>query len=184
MNKEERAGNLLVHYFRTLAISCDVGWDSDMESEIRDAVRCIIDAAVSDAADENQTRTGVPESALVAAQNEAAMLRQQRATAQQEIDTLRQHLADAIKLISALQGDVRLLRQQVAEARTERDRQKFKVIGLRAAVAEQPHYEEQQNRLMRWLIDNEPTASLDIKGNLDVASIIIAVLERQRQASA
>jgi hypothetical protein len=133
---------------------------------------------------EEAALTGVPESALVAAQNEAAMLRQQRATAHQEIDTLRQHLADAIKLISALQGDVRLLRQQVAEARTERDRQKFKVIGLRAAVAEQPHYEEQQNRLMRWLIDNEPTASLDIKSNLDVASIIIAVLERQRQASA
>jgi transcriptional regulator of nitric oxide reductase len=133
---------------------------------------------------EEAALTGVPESALVAAQNEAAMLRQQRATAHQEIDTLRQHLADAIKLISALQGDVRLLRQQVAEARTERDRQKFKVIGLRAAVAEQPHYEEQQNRLMRWLIDNEPTASLDIKGNLDVASIIIAVLERQRPASA
>ena len=132
---------------------------------------------------EEAALTGVPESALVAAQNEAAMLCQQRATAHQEIDTLRQHLADAIKLISALQGDVRLLRQQVAEARTERDRQKFKVIGLRAAVAEQPHYEEQQNRLMRWLIDNEPAASLDIKGNLDVASIIIAVLERQRQAA-
>ena len=133
---------------------------------------------------EEAALTGVPESALVAAQNEAAMLRQQRAAAHQEIDTLRQHLADAIKLTSALQGDVRLLRQQVAEARTERDRQKFKIIGLRAAVAEQPHYEEQQNRLMRWLIDNEPTASLDIKSNLDVASIIIAVLERQRQASA
>ena len=136
MNKEERAGNLLVHYFRTLAISCDVGWDSDMESEIRDAVRCIIDAAVSDAADENQTRTGVPESALVAAQNEAAMLRQQRATAQQEIDTLRQHLADAIKLISALQGDVRLLRQQAAEAWTERDRQLLRATALAWQLAE------------------------------------------------
>lgn len=145
----------------------------------RSTIAMALHLAIEDAA-----LTGVPESALVAAQNEAAMLRQQRATAHQEIDTLRQHLADAIKLISALQGDVRLLRQQVAEARTERDRQNFKVIGLRAAVAEQPHYEEQQNRLMRWLIDNEPTASLDIKGNLDVASIIIAVLERQRQASA
>ena len=136
MNKEERAGNLLVHYFRTLAISCDVGWDSDMESEIRDAVRCIIDAAVSDAADENQTRTGVPESALVAAQNEAAMLRQQRVTAHQEIDTLRQHLADAIKLISALQGDVRLLRQQAAEAWTERDRQLLRAANLAGQLAE------------------------------------------------
>ncbi|MDQ5917690.1 MAG: hypothetical protein QG660_802, partial [Pseudomonadota bacterium] len=91
---------------------------------------------------------------------------------------------DAIKLISALQGDVRLLRQQVAEARTERDRQKFKVIGLRAAVAEQPHYEEQQNRLMRWLIDNEPEASLACDADKGVAGAIIDTLEKQRLAIA
>lgn len=56
MNKEDRAGDLLVHYFRTLAMRCGVGWDTDMESEIRDAVRCIIDAAVMEAAEQNRPK--------------------------------------------------------------------------------------------------------------------------------
>jgi hypothetical protein len=55
-------------------------------------------------------------------------------------------------------------------------------VALRKAeviTAEQPGYEEQQNRLMRWLIDNEPVASLtcDDKG---VAGVIIDTLNKQR----
>ena len=44
-----------------------------------------------------------------------------------------------------------------------------------AMTAEQPGYEEQQNRLMRWLIDNEPEASLACDADKGVAGVIIAL---------
>ena len=90
-------------------------------------------------------------------------------------------MADADTLTSALCGDIAELDRLLTKVRTEHAERKFKVIGLRAAVAKQLRFEDQQNRLMRWLIDNEPTASLDIEGNLDVVGVIIAILERQRQ---
>lgn len=49
-----------------------------------------------------------------------------------------------------------------------------------AMTAEQPGYEEQQNRLMRWLIDNEPEASLACDADKGVAGVIIALLDKQR----
>lgn len=56
-------------------------------------------------------------------------------------------------------------------------------VALRKAeviTAEQPGYEEQQNRLMRWLIDNEPEASLACDADKGVAGVIIALLDKQR----
>ena len=60
--------------------------------------------------------------------------------------------------VSAVRRDIAELDRLLTKVRTEPVERKFNVIGLRAVVAEQLRFEDQQNRLMRWLIDNESTA--------------------------
>jgi hypothetical protein len=83
------------------------------------------------------------------------------------------------------------LRGQLATARAELDSALADVTSPRADLrraeamtVEQPYYEEQQNRLTRWLIDNEPVASLSCDNDKGVAGVIIALLDKQRLAIA
>ena len=85
-------------------------------------------------------------------------------------------------LAEGLKADVADLHQRLAAALQKCDSQALRVVGLEAMVADQPGYEEQQNRLMRWLIDNEPEASLACDADQGVAGAIIDILEKQRQA--
>lgn len=78
----------------------------------------------------------------------------------------------ALELDNAL-GEIDKLRQ-------ERNELRQRVAKLEAMTAEQPGYEEQQNRLMRWLIDNEPEASLACDADQGVAGAIITLLDKQR----
>lgn len=73
---------------------------------------------------------------------------------------------------------------EIDKLRQERNELRQRVTMLEAMTAEQPGYEEQQNRLMRWLIDNEPEASLACDADQGVAGAVIDILEKQRQAIA
>lgn len=87
-------------------------------------------------------------------------------------------------LAEGLQTDAADLRQKLTTIRQERDAQIFRIVSLEATATEQHGYEEQQNRLMRWLIDNEPEASLACDADQGVAGAVIGILEKQRQAIA
>lgn len=87
-------------------------------------------------------------------------------------------------LAEGLKADVADLHQQLANALQMCDSQALRLVVLEAMVAEQPRYEEQQNRLMRWLIDNEPEASLACDADHGVAGAILDILDKQRQAIA
>lgn len=87
-------------------------------------------------------------------------------------------------LAEGLQADVASLHQRLATALEKCDSQTLRMVSLEAMVSEQPGYEEQQNRLMRWLIDNEPEASLACDADQGVAGAIIDILDKQRLAIA
>lgn len=87
-------------------------------------------------------------------------------------------------LAEGFRGDVADLHQKLTTLQQERTDHISRIILLEAAITEQPHYEDQQNRLMRWLIDNEPEASLTCDADQDVAGAIIDILEKQRLAIA
>lgn len=87
-------------------------------------------------------------------------------------------------LAGGFQADVADLRQKLTTIRQERDDQTLRIVMLEARAVMQHSYEEQQNRLMRWLIDNEPEASLACDADQGVAGATIDILERQRQTIA
>lgn len=72
---------------------------------------------------------------------------------------------DAIDVLDMRQEEINELRQRVAN--------------LEAMTAEHPGYEEQQNRLMRWLIDNEPERITDHR---TVAGAVVSILDEWRAA--
>ena len=67
-----------------------------------------------------------------------------------EVDKLSQERNTWRSLAEGLQADVASLHQRLATALEKCDSQALRMVSLEAMVADQPGYEEQQNRLMRW----------------------------------